>query len=139
QVTASNAGLLFLQLKPWAERKSKALAADAVIAQLNQRLATLTQARAFLFPPPAIPGVGSASGFDLMLEDRSGTLSIDELGGHVDRFLAAARKRPELTRLNNSFRPTVPQLYARIDEALALKQGVDLGDLYATLSAFMGG
>jgi HAE1 family hydrophobic/amphiphilic exporter-1 len=138
-VAAPNTGLLFLNMKPWSERKAKALSAPALIQQLNRKLAALTEARAFFFPPPAVPGVGNAGGFDLMLEDRSGTMSIDELGKAADKFLAAARKRPELTRLNDSFSPAVPQLYARVDEALAFKQGVDLGDLYATLSTFMGG
>src|SRR5262249_16085358 len=35
--------------------------------------------------------------------------------------------------------PTVPQLFVNVDEDKVLKQGVDLGDLYATLSSFMGG
>jgi hydrophobic/amphiphilic exporter-1 (mainly G- bacteria), HAE1 family len=139
QVSASNTGLIFVDLKPWEERKSKALSAEAVTAQLNRKLAGLIAGQAFIFPPPAIPGVGSAGGFDMMLEDRSGTLTVEELGRNADRFLAAARKRPELTRLNNSFSPAVPQLYARVDEPLALKQDVDLGDLYATLNTFMGG
>src|SRR6202012_4451914 len=60
-------------------------------------------------------------------------------GRYSEKFMDAAAKRPELTRLNNAFRPTVPQLFANVDEALALKQGVDLSDLYATLGAFMGG
>jgi hydrophobic/amphiphilic exporter-1 (mainly G- bacteria), HAE1 family len=139
QVAASNTGLLFINLEPWDERKSKSLTAAAIAAQISQRLAQLPEGRAFAFPPPAIRGIGNASGFDIMLEDRSGTLSIEQLGQNADRFMTAAGKRPELTRLNNSFRPAVPQLYARVNEALALKQGVDLADLYATLSTFMSG
>jgi hydrophobic/amphiphilic exporter-1 (mainly G- bacteria), HAE1 family len=139
QVAATNTGLIFINLKPWEERKSQALSAEALSRQLNMRLAGLIEGRAFMFPPPAIPGVGNASGFDMILEDRSGTLSVEELGQNADRFLAAARKRPELTRLNNSFSPSVPQLYARVNEPLALNEGVDLGDLYSTLSTFMGG
>jgi HAE1 family hydrophobic/amphiphilic exporter-1 len=139
QIAASNMGLIFLNLSPWEERKSKALSVEAILGGLNRKLATLSDGRAFMFPPPSIPGVGNAGGFDLMLADRSGTLSIDELGANAQKFMAAATKRPELARLNNAFLPTVPQLFARVDETLALRQGVDLGDVYATLSTFMGG
>jgi HAE1 family hydrophobic/amphiphilic exporter-1 len=139
QVTAPNTGLMFIDLKPWSERKSKSLYVDAIVSQINRKLATIIEGRAFLFPPPAILGVGSAGGFDTVLEDRSGTLSIEELAKNAERFLTAARKRPELTRLFSTFRPLVPQYFAKVDEALAHRQGVDLGDLYTALSTFMGG
>jgi HAE1 family hydrophobic/amphiphilic exporter-1 len=138
QTAASNTGLLFINLKPWGERRSRALSVDAIARTLNMRLAGLVAGRAFMFPPPPIFGIGNASGFDLMLEDRAG-LSIEELASNVQRFMAAAAKRPELTRLNSTFRPAVPQLFARVNDELALKEGIDLGDLYSTLSAFMGG
>jgi HAE1 family hydrophobic/amphiphilic exporter-1 len=139
QVAAPNTGLLFIDLKPWRERKSKSLSVEAIIEKLNRELAGIVEGRAFLFPPPAILGVGSSGGFDLLLEDRSGNLSIDELAKSAERFVGAAHQRPELTRLYSTFRPTVPQYYARVDEALVHRQGVDLGDLYSTLSTFMGG
>jgi HAE1 family hydrophobic/amphiphilic exporter-1 len=137
QSSATNTGLLFINLKPWSERGRKRTAA-ALAQEINQRLSRLPEARAFVFPPPAILGIGAAGGFDAMIEDRSGGTP-DDLARASDRFMAAAAKRPELTRLNNAFRATVPQLFARVDRALVLKQGVPLGDLYATLSAFMGG
>jgi HAE1 family hydrophobic/amphiphilic exporter-1 len=139
QVTAPNTGLMFLNLKPWSERKAKSLSVEAIIGGLNARLAGLIEGRAFFFPPPAILGVGSSGGFDALLEDRSGTLTIEELAKNAERFMAAARKRPELTRLFSTFRPSVPQFFARVDEALAHRQGVDLGELYTALSTFMGG
>ena len=138
QTSSSNTGLLFIALKPWTERRSEALSAAGIVAHVNAALARLPEGRAFTFPPPAILGIGTSGGFDLMLEDRSG-MSVDELARNVNRFMAAAAKRPELTRLNSSLRPDVPQLFARVDEARAITQGVDLGDLYTALSAFMGG
>jgi HAE1 family hydrophobic/amphiphilic exporter-1 len=135
---ATNMGLLFIDLKPWRERKSRTLSVQAIAGTLNRRLAGLIAGRAFMFPPPAIFGIGNASGFDIMLEDRAG-LPIEQLAAHVGRFMAAAAKRPELSRLNSTFRPAVPQMFARVNDELALKEGVDIGDLYNTLSAFMGG
>jgi HAE1 family hydrophobic/amphiphilic exporter-1 len=139
QVASPNTALIFVNFKPWSERKSKALSVPNIIGKVNRELSTLIEGRAFLFPPPAILGIGSAGGFDVMLQDRSGTLSIEKLDESAKKFLGAAQKRPELTRLFSTFRPAVPQYYARVDEALALRQGVDLGDLYTALSTFMGG
>jgi NodT family efflux transporter outer membrane factor (OMF) lipoprotein len=138
QTTSTNVGLMFINLLPWAERRKKELSVFSIVEQLNRRLARLPAGRCFTFLPPAIVGIGTAGGFDLMLEDRAG-LPIGEFAAQVARFMEAAQKRPELSRMNDAFRPTVPQLFARVDEDRALKQGVDLGDLYTTLGAFMGG
>jgi HAE1 family hydrophobic/amphiphilic exporter-1 len=137
QSSATNTGLLFISLKPWSERGRK-LTAAVITQRINQALSRLPEARAFVFPPPAILGIGTAGGFDAMIEDRSGGTP-EDLARVADRFVAAAGKRPELTRINNAFRATVPQMFARVDRALVLKEGVNLADVYSTLSAFMGG
>ncbi|HEX9101424.1 MAG TPA: efflux RND transporter permease subunit, partial [Polyangia bacterium] len=138
QTSASNTGLMFLAFKPWSERKSAQLSVFGVVQKLNRELAQVPDGRAFAFLPPAILGIGASGGFDVMLEDRAG-LPVEQLAANADKFMAALSKRREVTRLNNAFRAAVPQLFAHVDEAKALKQGVDLADLYTTLSAFMGG
>jgi HAE1 family hydrophobic/amphiphilic exporter-1 len=138
QTTATNNGLIFLNLKPWSERKTHELSAFGLVEKLNRELAKIPAGRAFTFLPPAILGIGTSGGFDVMLEDRTG-MTVDELAAASDKFMAALKKRHEVTRLNNAFHAAVPQLFAHVDEAKALKQGVDLGDLYTTLSSFMGG
>jgi hydrophobe/amphiphile efflux-1 (HAE1) family protein len=135
--TSSNTGLLFIKLKPWSER-GPGLDAATISNQLTGALMQLPQARAFTFPPPAIFGLGTAGGFDAMIEDRSGGTP-EELARVSDAFVAELAKRPELTRLNNSYRAAVPQLFAHVNRALALREGVDLADVYTTLNAFMGG
>jgi HAE1 family hydrophobic/amphiphilic exporter-1 len=137
QSSATNTGLLFINLKPWSERGKK-LTASALTLRINQALSQLPRARAFVFPPPAILGIGAAGGFDAMIEDRSGGTP-EDLARVADRFVAAAAKRPELTRLNNAFRATVPQMFAQVDRAQVLMAGVPVADVYAALSAFMGG
>jgi HAE1 family hydrophobic/amphiphilic exporter-1 len=138
QTSASNNGLMFINLKPWSERTTAALSVFGIVETINRELAKLPEGRAFAFLPPAILGIGTSGGFDVMLEDRAG-MSVEDLAAASNKFMAALSKRREVTRLNNAFRAAVPQLYARVDEAKALKQGVDLADLYTTLSAFMGG
>ena len=129
---------MFLNFKPWSERGKQGLSVFATVQRLNRELAQLPEGRAFTFLPPAILGIGTSGGFDVLLEDRAG-MSVEDLAMYSNKFMAALGKRREVTRLNNSFRAAVPQLFAHVDEAKALKQGVDLGDVYTTLSAFMGG
>ena len=62
----------FVTLKPWGERGS-GLTADAIMRNLNQRLAAVPDAQIFGFSPPAIPGIGTSGGATFMLEDRIGT------------------------------------------------------------------
>ena len=108
------------------------------MAHLNAELSRIPEAVAFAFPPPAIPGVGTSGGVTFMLEDRSGG-SIEFLAEQTEKFMAALRERPEVARVLTTFLPAVPQLFAEVDRDKALKQGVDLGDLYETVQAFMGG
>jgi HAE1 family hydrophobic/amphiphilic exporter-1 len=128
----------FVTLKPWDERGAEGLTADVIMRRLNQRLARLPEAQAFAFAPPAIPGIGTSGGVTFMLEDRSGQ-EIEFLAQNTDRFLQAARKRPEFAALTTTFIPAAPQVFADVDRDKVLKQGVDLGSVYQTLQAFMGG
>ncbi len=128
----------WVTLKDWGERRKPGEQFDAIKAHLNRELSQLPQAMAFAFSPPAIQGVGAAGGFTFILEDRAGK-DIDFLNGNLNKFLEAARKRPELAGLSTTFLPVVPQVFVNVDRDKALKQGVDLGEVYKTLQTFMGG
>lgn len=128
----------FVTLKPWDERDPQGLTAEVVMRGLNEKLSKMPEAQAFTFPPPAIPGIGTAGGVNFMLEDRSGQ-GIEFLAKNTDRFLEAARKRPEFRSLTTTFLPNVPQVLAKVDREKVLKQGVDLASVYQTLQVFMGG
>jgi hydrophobic/amphiphilic exporter-1 (mainly G- bacteria), HAE1 family len=134
--TSYNA-FFFVTLKPWSDRdQSQQL--QAIKQRLNQQLSKLPQGSAISFSPPAIPGVGTSGGFTFVLEDRGGN-DIPYLAANVDKFLAAARKRPEIAGINTSFLPSVPQQFVEVDRDKALKQGVAISDVYTSLQAFMGG
>jgi HAE1 family hydrophobic/amphiphilic exporter-1 len=137
--SASYTGFYFLQLDPWHERLTPALSAQGLVQALNQRLRKdIPEAIAFAFGPPAIPGLGTAGGFTLMLQDRtSGT--VQQLSDTMDKLAAAARNRPEIASLVTTFRPTVPQLFVDIDQDRVLKQGLQFAEVYQTLQAFLGG
>jgi HAE1 family hydrophobic/amphiphilic exporter-1 len=137
--SASYTGFYFLQLEPWEERKTEELSANGLMQSLNKKLrADIPEAVAFAFGPPAIPGLGTAGGFTFMLQDRSGG-SVTQLSDTLDKLTQAARKRPEIASLVSTFRPTVPQLFVDIDQDRVLKQGLQFGEVYQTLQAFLGG
>jgi HAE1 family hydrophobic/amphiphilic exporter-1 len=128
----------WVTLKEWAERKAPDEQYDAIKARIGSLLSRIPEGTAFVFPPPAIPGVGAAGGFTFILADRSGK-DVQFLATNMQTFLAAARKRPELTGVFSLALLSVPQLFAKVDRDKTLKQGVDLSEVYQTLQAFMGG
>jgi HAE1 family hydrophobic/amphiphilic exporter-1 len=137
-VANTYSSFFFITLEEWAARKKPEEKYEAIKAHLNREMSGLTEAIAFAFPPPAIPGVGTSGGFTFILEDRAGK-DIAFLAEQTNKFLEAARKRPELTGLSTTFRPTVPQVFVDVDRDKVLKQGVALSDVYKTLQCFMGG
>jgi len=139
QVQATYNAFFFVTLKPWDERTRPEEQITAIRAHLNRELAKLPEASASAFPPPAIPGVGTSGGFTFMLEDRSGRQDVSFLSHNLDTFLAAARKRPELSGLLTTYLPSVPQVFVKVDRDKVLKLGVPLNDVYTTLQTFMGG
>src|SRR3989339_847809 len=137
-VTNTYSGFFFVTLKPWHERKKTEEQYEAIMASLNGKMSKLPSAIAFAFSPPAIPGIGTAGGVTFILEDRAGK-DIPFLWGNTQKFLAAAHKRPELSRVTTTFIPTVPQIFVKVDRDKVLKQGVDIAEVYRVLQAFMGG
>ena len=129
----------FVALDPWDEREGKEMEVGPIMQRLNGRLRNeILEAAAFAFPPPAIQGLGSGGGFSFWLQDRSGN-TVEYLQENLQKFLEAARKRPEIANVNSVWRPSVPQIYADINRDKVLKQGVAVGDVYQSLQAFLGG
>ena len=137
-VRASYSGFAWISMKDWGDRKTRAEQFQEVKARLNAELNKLPEAVAFAFSPPAIPGVGTSGGFTFILEDRSGS-DPQFLTDNLNKFMAAARKRPEIGRLTTTFLPSVPQEFVTVDRDKVIKQGVAINDVYSTLQTFMGG
>jgi len=135
---SSYSAFFFVTLKEWKDRQKREEQYQFIRQSVNRKLAGLPDGIAFSFSPPAIPGVGTSGGFTFVLEDRSGK-DIAFLADNVDKFLAAVRKRPEIASANTTFLPRVPQQFIVVDRDKALKQGVDIKDVYRTIQAFMGG
>jgi len=135
---SSYSAFIFVTLKEWKDRQKREEQYQFIRQSVNRKLAGLPQGIAFSFSPPAIPGVGTSGGFTFVLEDRAGK-EVEFLADNLNKFLAAARKRPELAAVNTTFLPRVPQQFIAVDRDKALKQGVDIKDVYRTIQAFMGG
>ncbi|MCL7983220.1 MAG: efflux RND transporter permease subunit, partial [marine benthic group bacterium] len=137
--TQSNAGFIFLQLKDWDERPDRKDHASILVRRLNFAFAkNVSEAVVFAFGPPAIPGLGTGSGFTMMLQDRSGS-NPEYLAGQTQNFVAAAQQRPEIASIGSLYRASVPQVAVDIDSAQALKMGVSLSDINTSIGAFLGG
>jgi HAE1 family hydrophobic/amphiphilic exporter-1 len=135
---SSNMGFFFVQLKPWEERHSPEAHAREVVNALNRAFAReIPEGQVFAFGPPAIPGLGAGAGFTMQLQDRSGGPPA-YLAAQAQRFIEAARKRPEIGRINTLYRASVPQVFADIDRSKVLKSGVLLNDVNTTLGALLG-
>ncbi len=137
--SAPNNAVVFVSLREWGERGGFADRADVLTRRLNAAFATsIPEALVFAFGPPAIPGLGTGSGFSMMIQDKGGG-SPQYLQDQVGRFLDAVSRRPEIASAFTTYSASVPQVYVDIDREQALTQGVPLADLNATLGANLGG
>jgi HAE1 family hydrophobic/amphiphilic exporter-1 len=134
----SNSGTIFVQLKPWAERKDDAQQLFAIIGTLQQKFATVKDANIVVVPPPAVPGLGRTGGFSFILQQRESTDDIKAFEGVVNNFLAEVRKRPEITGAFSFFTARAPGYQLQVDREKVKKLGVSLSDVFSTMSTFMG-
>ena len=136
-VNASNAGIVFVMLKPTDERKDPALTAGGIVGTLNGAFGGIQEAFVAIFPPPAVQGLGSVGGFKLFVEDRAG-LGYEALYSQVQAALGQGRSSPELAGLFSSFQVSVPQINADVDRERAKTYGVALTDVFDTLQVYLG-
>jgi HAE1 family hydrophobic/amphiphilic exporter-1 len=134
-----NFGTVFARLHPWDERKAETLKLPAIMARLQAEFAQIPEAIIFPFNIPTISGFGASAGFNFLIQDRSGSLSVAELGDQARAFLGAARERPELANLFTSFDPRYPQVKVDLDREKARKLGVPVDQVFQAMSAVLGG
>ncbi|MBK6654215.1 efflux RND transporter permease subunit [Zoogloea sp.] len=134
---SSSAGIVFVTLKPFAERKSPELSAGAIAGALNQQYAAIQEAFIAVFPPPPVMGLGTVGGFKMQIEDR-GSVGYAELDKAAKAFMAAASKAPELGPMFSSYQINAPQLDVDLDRTKAKQQGVAVTDVFDTLQIYLG-
>jgi len=134
---SSNAGIIFLSLKPFEERKTPDLSGGAIAQALNGQFGGIQEAFIAIFPPPPVQGLGVVGGFKMQIEDRNG-LGYQALDEATKAFLAKAYTTPELTGMFTGFQVNVPQLYADLDRTKAHQLGVAVTDVFDTLQIYLG-
>ncbi|MDP4172758.1 MAG: multidrug efflux RND transporter permease subunit [Bacteroidota bacterium] len=136
--TKSNSGTIFVQLKPWDERKDKSLQVSALIATLQKKFASIMSANTVVISPPAIPGLGATGGFTFEIEQRQSNDDIKQFEGVVRSFVAAANKRPELSRTFSFFSAHTPGYQLDVNRENCKKLGISIADVYNTIQTYLG-
>ncbi|RDI99143.1 multidrug efflux RND transporter permease subunit [Dyella solisilvae] len=134
---STNSGIVFVTLKPFEERRDASLSAGAITAALNQKYAAIQDAYIAVFPPPPVMGLGTIGGFRMQIEDRSDA-GFEELYKQTQGLIQASSKVPALAGLFSSYQVSVPQVDADVDREKAKAEGIDLSDVYQTMTAYLG-
>lgn len=134
----SNVGTMFVNLKPWDERKSKEEQLQGVIGEIMKRTGDIKEARILAIAPPAIPGLGQTSGFTIELQQTTSTDSIQVFENVAKKFLGALYARPEIGMAYTFFTTKTPTYRIDVDRDKAKQLGIQLSDVYSTMSTMMG-
>ena len=132
-----NVAQLFVRLKDWDERPGAQNSAGAIVERATRAFRRINEARVFASTPPAISGLGNASGFDMELQDRAG-LGHDALMAARDTLLAQAAGDARLTRVRHNGLDDSPQMQITIDQRKAESLGVSISNINSTLKIGWG-
>ncbi|MFM4768984.1 efflux RND transporter permease subunit [Aeromonas veronii] len=135
--SGQNAGMAFIKLKDWSERKSPDRSANAIIGRAMGYLFSIKEAQVFAFNLPPIPELGTATGFDFFLQDRGG-IGHEKLMAARNQLLGMAAQDPTLVRVRPNGMEDTPQLDIKIDYEKALAQGLSIADINNTLATAWG-
>jgi hydrophobe/amphiphile efflux-1 (HAE1) family protein len=138
RVNASNAGAVFVVLKPFEERGSDPQqSAKAIQAALLKKFSVIQDGLVLVVAPPPVRGLGNAGGFRMMVEDRSGAGSA-ALQTAVNAMMAKAAQSPVVRQVFSLFETSTPQLYLDIDRVKAQMLGINIPDVFSALQAYLG-
>jgi multidrug efflux pump len=138
RTSSSNVATLITRLKPWDDRTTPEQEFRGVIANIQRRLAAIPEATTNAFGQPPIQGLSTTGGFQFMLEDRTG-VGVEDLAQAADLVAQAARQRPEIGNVVNTFRSNVPSYKVNLDLDKVQTLGIPATDAYDALQTFLGG
>jgi len=134
---APNLASVFLPLTPWDERLAHGRSKDAITAELAAKFAGILEGIILPFSMPAIPGLGSGGGFEMQVLDKS-SLGLNVLESAAAELTYAANQQPGLTRVFETFRASVPIIYADVDRDKTFTVGVPLQNVFDAMQAYLG-
>jgi multidrug efflux pump len=134
----SNFGNFFVTLDKFDKRQDPSMTSTAITQRIQALLdQEVPEAMVSLFTPPPVSGLGSASGFKIIIEDR-GDLGLVELQKQIERVIARSRESDKVEKLFSIFRANVPQLYVDLNREQCQTMGVNPKDVFDTLQIYLG-
>jgi HAE1 family hydrophobic/amphiphilic exporter-1 len=131
----SSYGMAMINLKPWDQRKASV---QDIIAQMEEKTRHITDAEIQFFPPPTVPGFGNSSGFELRVQDRSGSDDLQKTADITNKFVKDLMDSPEIASAFSSFDASFPQYMIHVDADMASKKGVSVDAAMSTLQTLIG-
>ncbi|MCB2052649.1 MAG: multidrug efflux RND transporter permease subunit [Geminicoccaceae bacterium] len=135
--SASNAAVMFIRLKEYAERADENLSAPATVGRLAGKLSVLSAANFIPVTPPAISGLGQVGGFEFVIEALEGQDAAD-LAGVMRAMVVSGNQDPAVSRLFSTFEAETPQLRLDLDRDKAQTLGLGIDDIFTALQATLG-
>jgi len=138
--TNSNCGTVYVQLKPWDERSTSDQQVPGIIGVMQQRIrdAGINNANIEVIQPSPIPGIGATVGFNFQIEQRNTSDDVHAFEKVVNKFVAEANKNPAISGAYSFYTAQTPSYNLTVDRDKCEKLGVDIGDVFTTIQAFMG-
>ncbi|GAB64311.1 MAG: hydrophobe/amphiphile efflux-1 family RND transporter [Candidatus Jettenia sp.] len=133
--TGATYGTCLINLKNWEERKESV---NDIIELVAEKTKHIKDAKTEFFPPPAVPGYGNASGFELRLLDKTGRGDLKKMETVVNQFINDLKDRPEIARAFTVFDASFPQYMVHIDHDKAAQKGVTVDNAMGTLQTLLG-
>src|ERR1700758_649574 len=133
----ANAGVAYIILQDW-DSRGPGEDLRSLVYGLNDRVATIMEARALVLPPPPIQGIGNAAGFAMQVELRDGNTDFAKLQAITGAMVANAQSQSALQRVQSPFRATVPQFDIEIDRIKTQTLKVTTDQVFSALSSYLG-
>ncbi len=131
----SNSGTCIINLKSWSDRKRTA---RQLIVELEEKCRVMSNVKLEFFEPPAVPGFGTAGGISMLVLDKTFSADYQRLGDVTDKFMAALKKRKEVTNLFTFYAANYPQYELIINNDVAMQKGVSIKTAMDNLNILIG-
>jgi multidrug efflux pump len=135
--SSSSAGIIFVSLAPFEERKTPELSGLAIAGSLTQKVLGIDGGYVGIFPPPAVNGMGAIGGFKLQIQDRA-DLGYEALDQVVKAVVGQSYQTPQLSGVFSSYNIDTPQLYADVDRTKAQQLGIDVANVFDAMQVYLG-
>lgn len=136
-INSASAGIVFVGLEDFHERKRPDLSGSAIAGQLNEKFAAIDEAFILVVPPPPVSGLGNTGGFKLQVQDHNDQ-GYEALDNAMKAVLGRAYQTPELTGVFSSYNINVPQLFVDVDRTKAEQLGVPVENIFNTMQIYLG-